>query len=73
MDAFTLTVRGISQTFTHGIDFTDGDTRQHWTLSGLEKLIALGLWKRQLDRRGTVVVKPPAVERVRRLASATAL
>lgn len=61
-----------SETFAPGVDFADGDMRQHWTLSGLDKLIALGIWNRQLDRRGMVVVKPPTVEQIRRFASAPA-
>ena len=72
MDAFTITRSGNSQTFTPGIDFADGETRQHWTLCGLEKLILLGLWQRELDRRGTVLKKPPTVEQVRRVGAAPA-
>ena len=72
MDSFTISRSGNTQTFTPGVDFADGDTRKHWTLSGLDKLIALGLWQRQLDQRGTVLKKPPTVEQVRALAAAAA-
>jgi hypothetical protein len=71
MSTFTITRGGTSQTFTPGADFADGDTHEHWTLSGLEKLIALGLWERKLDRRGTVLRKPPTVEQVRGVATAS--
>ena len=70
MRAFILTVDGATETFNPDVDFADGESRQHWTLQGLQKLIRLGLWHRQLDRRGTVLEKPPAVERVRRLPGA---
>lgn len=72
MRAFRITIDNITETFTPGADFSDGDDRQHWTLEGLNKLIQLGLWERRLDRRGSVLEKPPTVERVRRLPSARA-
>jgi hypothetical protein len=70
MRAFSVTVDNASETFNPGTDFADGESRQHWTFEGVEKLIRLGLWRRCLDRRGTVLEKPPAVERVRRLPGA---
>lgn len=72
MQAFSVTIDGTSETFNPGADFADGEARQHWTLPGLEKLIHLGLWRRQLDRSGMVVEKPPAVEQVRNLPGARA-
>jgi hypothetical protein len=65
LETFTIKRSGHSATFARGIDFGDGEMREHWTLSGLEKLISLGLWERRLDRRGTVLKKPPTVEQIR--------
>jgi len=73
MHAFKITTEAATETFRPGADFSDGDTRSHWTLSGLEKLIRLKLWERRLDRRGSVVQKPPLVEDVQRLPGARTL
>lgn len=73
MHAFKITTDTATETFSPGADFADGETRSHWTLSGLEKLVRLGLWQRRLDRRGTVLEKPPLVEDVQRLPGARAL
>jgi hypothetical protein len=68
MDEFRITGRGRTETFRLGNDYGPGEVRQHWTLSGLEKLIRLGLWKRELDGGGKVKLKPPTVEMVMRLS-----
>ena len=73
MHAFKITIGTASETFSPGVDFAEGETRRHWTLAGLEKLIRLGVWERRLDRRGTVLKKPPTVEEVGRLPDAEAL
>jgi hypothetical protein len=56
--------------FCLGDDYGPGEVRQHWTLSGLEKLIALRLWKTEFDSRGRVRSKSPTVEMIMRLADA---
>ena len=73
MRAFKITIGSVSASFTPGKEFSDGDERAHWTLEGLNKLILLGIWERQLDRRGNVLQKPPTVEDVGRLPTAQPL
>ena len=73
MRAFRITIGKSTAVFRRGADFADGDNRAHWTLEGLQKLIDLGVWERQLDRRGTVLKKPPTVEDVARLPGAQPL
>jgi hypothetical protein len=68
MHEFQITAKGRTETFRIGDDYGPGEIRQHWTLSGLEKLIRLGLWKREIDKRGGVKAKPPTVEMMMRLA-----
>jgi hypothetical protein len=68
MDEFQITAKGRTETFRIGNDYGPGEIRQHWTLSGLEKLIRLGLWKREIGKRGGVKAKPPTVEMMMRLA-----
>ena len=70
MKAFKITVGSVSASFAPGKEFSEGDERAHWTLEGLDKLILLGIWERQLDRRGTVLKKPPTVEEVGRMPAA---
>jgi hypothetical protein len=70
MHDFAVTTGNSTNTFRFGIDFVDGEDRFCWTASGLEKLIVLGLWERRLDRRGTVLEKPPTVEQLRRAPGA---
>ena len=69
MDIFTIANGGRSETFRTHVDFTEGYDRLHWTLSGIEKLINLGLWKREYTLRGTLKTKPPRVETLQALAS----
>ncbi len=64
MYQFRITSKNRTETFRFGNDYGPGEVRQHWTLSGLEKLIRLGLWKRELDSRGNVKAKPPTVEMI---------
>ena len=66
MRKFTITVGRSTATFRFGDDFTDGENRFCWTLQGLDKLIGLGLWKREFDRRGNLKSKPPTVEAMAR-------
>lgn len=70
MREFVITVGRVTRTFSEGIDFGPGESRQHWTLSGLQKLIELGLWRREIDKRGNLKAKPPTVEMIRRLSAA---
>jgi hypothetical protein len=48
--------------FRFGPDFTGGETRLCWTAQGLEKLIEIGLWQREFDKRGNLKSKPLGVE-----------
>jgi hypothetical protein len=73
MYEFRLTGRGRTETFRLGNDYGPGDVRQHWTLAGLEKLIRLGLWKREFDRSGKVKIKPPTVEMMMKLSQSQRL
>ncbi len=52
MHKFYITVGHLTETFRSGSDYGPGETREHWTLVGLEKLIRLGLWRRELNKRG---------------------
>jgi hypothetical protein len=71
MDPFTLSLGGQSETFRPAEDFSEGHDRLHWTLAGIEKLIRLGLWRREYDMRGKLKTKPPHVEMVIEAASRT--
>jgi hypothetical protein len=71
MNSFTLSLGGQSETFRPAEDFSDGHDRLHWTLSGIEKLIRLGVWRREYDLRGKLRTKPPHVETVIEAASRT--
>jgi hypothetical protein len=68
MHEFQITAKGRTETFRIGNDYGPGEVRHHWTLSGLEKLIRLGLWKRELDKQARVKAKPPTVETIMKLA-----
>ncbi len=59
---FRLRVAGETILFRFGVDFAEGTERLCWTLLGIEKLIAHGLWTRQFDRRGKLLKKPLSVE-----------
>jgi hypothetical protein len=69
MDLFTIVNGERSETFRPQVDFAEGYDHLHWTLSGIEKLIKLGLWKREYSLRGALKTKPPRVERLQALAS----
>ncbi len=62
MRDFTVRVADETVLFRFGVDFAEGEERLCWTLPGIEKLIAHGLWKRQFDRRGNILKKPTSVE-----------
>jgi len=62
-----------AEVFRFGIDFNEGEHRLCWTRSGLEKLIELGLWRRELDRRGSLKTKPMRVETAMQLPNARPL
>jgi hypothetical protein len=64
MTPFTVSVSGKTETFLPADDFTEGHERLHWTLGGIEKLIKIGLWRREYDLRGKLKSKPPRVEAV---------
>ena len=64
MIPFSISVGGKVETFRPIEDFTDGHERLHWTLGGIEKLIKMGLWRREYDLRGKLKSKPPRVEAV---------
>ena len=69
MNPFTLSLSGQSETFRPAEDFSEGHDRLHWTLAGIEKLIRLGVWRREYDLRGKLKTKPPHVETVIEAAS----
>jgi hypothetical protein len=64
---FTITFGRRKATFCLGIDFCEGENRLCWTLAGLDKLIGVGLWKREFDRRGNLISKPMTVEMAMKL------
>jgi hypothetical protein len=66
MHDFSLNLDKGTATFQFELDFTDGVDRLCWTPIGIEKLIKLGLWKRQFDR---LITKPMAVETLMRVAA----
>jgi hypothetical protein len=68
MRDFTIRVNGEPVTFRFGVDFAEGENRFCWTLPGIEKLIAGGLWRREFDRRGNLRSKPVSVETLMRKA-----
>jgi hypothetical protein len=68
MRDFTISVNGETVTFRFGVDFAEGENRLCWTLSGIEKLISGGLWRREFDRRGNLLSKPVPVETLMRKA-----
>jgi hypothetical protein len=59
--------------FHFGIDFSEGERRLCWTASGLDKLIELGLWRREFDKRGNLKTKPIRVEAAMKLPQARVL
>ncbi len=46
----------------------EGEDRLCWTMAGLNKLIALGLWRREFDARGNLKTKAPTVMDLMRVA-----
>jgi hypothetical protein len=44
MNDFDVRIGKVTATFRINVDFDEGEDRLCWTLSGLEKLIGLGLW-----------------------------
>jgi len=68
MDRFTIRIGTREETFLPTEDFAEGHERLHWTLAGIEKLITLGVWKREYTLRGILKTKPPRVEKLLELA-----
>jgi hypothetical protein len=64
MTPFTVSVGKMTETFWPIRDFAEGHDHFHWTLDGIEKLIRIGLWRRDYDLRGKLKSKPPRVEAV---------
>ncbi len=52
MHDFNIRVRDQTMTFQFGVHFVEGESRLCWTLAGIEKLIAAGLWRREFDWQG---------------------
>jgi hypothetical protein len=65
---FKLTNNSFFATFFEEHDFVEGEDRLCWTMAGLNKLIALGLWRREFDGRGNLKTKAPTVADLKRLA-----
>jgi hypothetical protein len=59
--------------FRFGSEFTQSNGRLCWTEIGLEKLIDLGLWQREMDASGNLKAKPLRVEQAMSLPSARPL
>jgi hypothetical protein len=68
MRDFNIRVRDQTLTFQFGVHFAEGERRLCWTLPGIEKLIAAGLWRREFDRQGRLRSKPISVEALMRKA-----
>jgi hypothetical protein len=64
---FKLTNNSFFATFFEEHDFVEGEDRLCWTMAGLSKLIALGLWRREFDCRGNLKSKPMTVETAMKL------
>jgi hypothetical protein len=62
MDCFSIAGNDRIERFRLGDDYGEGHDRLHWTLRGIEKLIRLGLWRREYDMRGKLKSKPLRVE-----------
>lgn len=58
MERFTIKIGAREETFRPTEDFAEGHDRLHWTLAGIEKLIMLGVWKREYTLRGALKMKP---------------
>jgi hypothetical protein len=65
---FKLTNNSFFATFFEEHDFVEGEDRLCWTMAGLNKLIALGLWRREFDGRGNLKTKAPKVADLKHLA-----
>jgi len=64
---FKVSNNSFFTTFFAEHDFVEGEDRLCWTMAGLNKLIALGLWKREFDSRGNLKSKPMTVEAASKL------
>ena len=73
MGDFELSVGEQKSTFRYGIDFAEGNNRFCWTPAGIDKLLAVGLWRREFDQRGNLKSKPVTVEAAMRLPGARPL
>jgi hypothetical protein len=62
MRDFSLRVGNTTAVFRFGIEFVEGDGRLCWTMAGIDRLIAVGLWRRGFDLRGNLKSKPITVE-----------
>ena len=62
MHNFKLTNNSFFATFFEEHDFVEGEDRLCWTMAGLNKLIALGLWRREFDAPGNLKTKAMSVE-----------
>jgi hypothetical protein len=68
MQDFKLSNNSFFATFFEDHDFAEGEDRLCWTMVGLNKLIALGLWRREFDGPGNLKSKPPTVADLMRMA-----
>jgi hypothetical protein len=73
MGDFEFSVGEQKLTFRYGIDFVEGNNRFCWTPAGIDKLLAVGLWRREFDGRGNLKSKPVTVEAAMKLGSAPPL
>ena len=70
MQDFVVRIAKRVAIFRFGPDFTEGESRLCWTAKGLEKLIEIGLWRREFDKRGNLNSKPLRVEAAMKLPGA---
>jgi hypothetical protein len=70
MDCFSIAANGRVETFRRGEDYGEGHERLHWTFRGIEKIILLGLWKREFRPDGSLKSKPLRVEQAMKMTMA---
>ena len=73
MRDFVIRTNKHTAVFRLGTEFTEGDNRLCWTAIGLEKMIDLGLWDKDIDARDNLKANPLRVEEAMRLPTARPL
>jgi hypothetical protein len=73
MRNFQIRTEKHTAVFRLGAEFTEANGRLCWTEIGLEKMMHLGLWQREVDATGDLIAKPVRVEEAMCLPRARAL